>query len=45
MDFWEMEWKGVDWMHLVQDWDQWQAFVKMVINLWVPQKACNLFTS
>jgi hypothetical protein len=29
-------WEGVDWMHLVQDMDQWQAVVNMVMNLWVP---------
>jgi hypothetical protein len=29
--------EGVNWMHLVQDRrDQWQASVKMVMNLWFP---------
>jgi len=32
----EMRWKGVDWVHLGQDRDQWWAVVNMVINLWVP---------
>jgi hypothetical protein len=26
-------WDGVDWIHLVQDRDQWQASVSMAINL------------
>jgi hypothetical protein len=29
----EIRWEGMDWMHLAQDRDQWQAFVKTVINL------------
>jgi len=36
VDFREKEWKGVDWIHLTEDRDQWQAFVNMVMNLWVP---------
>jgi ribosome biogenesis protein Nip4 len=32
----ETGWKVVDWMHLVQDRDQWWALVKMVMNLRVP---------
>jgi hypothetical protein len=27
--------EGVDWIHLTQDRDQWQALVKMVVNLQV----------
>jgi hypothetical protein len=26
----------VDWIHLVQDTDQWRALVNMVVDLWVP---------
>jgi hypothetical protein len=26
-------WEGVDWMHVVQDRDQWQALVNLVLNL------------
>jgi hypothetical protein len=26
-------WKGVDWIHLAQDKDQWQALVTTVMNL------------
>jgi hypothetical protein len=29
MDLREIEWKGADWMHLIQDKDQWRALVKM----------------
>jgi hypothetical protein len=36
MDLREIEWEHVDWMHLSQDRDQWQALVNMVMNLWVP---------
>jgi len=27
--------EDVDWLHVVQDTDQWRDLVKMVINLWV----------
>jgi hypothetical protein len=36
MDLREIECEGVDWMHLVQDRDQWQALVNMVMNLHIP---------
>jgi len=32
----EIGWESVDWMHLAQDRDQWQALVNMVMNLWAP---------
>jgi hypothetical protein len=32
-----MGWKGVDWMQLAQDRDQWQALVNTVMNLRVPR--------
>jgi hypothetical protein len=32
----ETGWEGVDWMHLAQDRDQWQAAVNTVVNLSVP---------
>jgi hypothetical protein len=33
MDHREIRWKGVDWIHLAQDRDQWRAVVNIVINL------------
>jgi hypothetical protein len=32
----ETGWKGVDWMHLAQDRDQWRAVVNTVMILRVP---------
>jgi hypothetical protein len=34
----EIWWKGVDWMHLVQDRDQWRAIVNTVMNLRVHKR-------
>jgi hypothetical protein len=28
----EIGWGSVEWIHLAQDWDQWRAFVNMVMN-------------
>jgi hypothetical protein len=36
MDLGEIGWEGVDWIHLAQVMDQWQAVVKTVMNLRVP---------
>jgi hypothetical protein len=36
MDLREILWEGVDWIHLVQDRDQWRALVNTVMNLRVP---------
>jgi hypothetical protein len=33
MDFREVWWEGVEWMHLAQDRDQWRALVNTVMNL------------
>jgi hypothetical protein len=40
----EIGWDGVDWLHLTDDRDQWQAVVNTVMNLQVPQKAGNFLT-
>jgi len=36
MDLREIGWKGVDWMHLAQDTDQWRAGVNALMELRVP---------
>jgi hypothetical protein len=36
MDITEEEWGSVDWIHLIQDRDQWRALVNTVMNLRVP---------
>jgi predicted small integral membrane protein len=36
MDFQEVEFVSVDWIHLADNRDQWWALVKMVIYLQVP---------
>jgi hypothetical protein len=36
MDITEIEFEGVDWIHLVQDRDQWQVLVNTIMNLLVP---------
>jgi len=35
MDIREIGWKAVNWTHLAQDRDHWQALVDTVMNLWV----------
>jgi hypothetical protein len=35
MDLREIGWGGVEWIHLAQDRDRWQAVVNTVINVWV----------
>jgi hypothetical protein len=32
----EIEWEGVDWIHVAQDKDKWWVLVNMVMNIWVP---------
>jgi hypothetical protein len=44
-DLREIGWKGVDWMHVAYDRDQWRVLVNTIINLRVPQKAGNFLTS
>jgi hypothetical protein len=36
MDLREIGWDVMDWIHLVQDRDQWMALVNTVMNLLVP---------
>jgi hypothetical protein len=36
MDFMEIDWKGVDSMHLIQNRGQWQVLANMVMILQVP---------
>jgi hypothetical protein len=31
----EIEWEGVDWIHLAQERDQWRVVVNTIMNLWV----------
>jgi hypothetical protein len=38
-------WKGVEWIQLTQDRDQWQAFVSTVTNLRVTEMAGYFLTS
>jgi len=32
----EIGWEVVDWIHLIQDWEQWSAPVNAVMNIFVP---------
>jgi hypothetical protein len=36
MGFGEIRQGGIDWIHLGEDRDQWQALVNTVMNFWVP---------
>jgi len=36
MDFREIGWICVNWMHLALDKDQWRAGANTVMNFWVP---------
>jgi hypothetical protein len=33
MDLREIDWEGVDWMHLAQDRDQWRTLVNTAMNI------------
>jgi len=36
MDLREVDWEGVDWIHMAQDTDQWRTLGKTVFNIRVP---------
>jgi hypothetical protein len=40
MDLRETGWESTDWVHLVQDKDQWQALVNMVMDFWNSISTC-----
>jgi hypothetical protein len=44
MNLKEIGWKGVGWIHLAQNRDQWQCLVNMIMNHWVPQQVGNFLT-
>jgi hypothetical protein len=44
MDLRETGWSGLDWIHLTEDRDQWQAFVNTVTNLQVPYYVGNFLS-
>jgi hypothetical protein len=41
----EIGWKGVDWIHLAQDSNQWRTLLNTLKNLRVPQEVRNFVTS
>jgi hypothetical protein len=45
MDLREIGIDGANWIRLVQDWVQWQAFVNTIMNLRIPYKAAIFLTS
>jgi hypothetical protein len=45
MDLGEIGWESVDWIHLAQNKDPWQALVNMAMNLYVSKKVGSFLTS
>jgi hypothetical protein len=45
MDLKEIVWEVVNWIHLAQDRDQWQAVVNTVMNVRVPLNVANFFSN
>jgi hypothetical protein len=41
----EIEWDGMDWIHLAQDRDQWRVLVNTVMNLRVPLNSGKFLSS
>jgi hypothetical protein len=44
-DLRKIGWEVVDWIHVVQDRDQWRALLNTVTNVRIAQKAGNFLTS
>jgi hypothetical protein len=44
MYFSEIDFAGVNWIHLAQDRDRWRALVNTVMNLRVPRSEVNFLT-
>jgi hypothetical protein len=40
MDLREIGWGGKDWIHLVEERDQWRTVVNMIVHLHTPQNVC-----
>jgi hypothetical protein len=45
IDLRDVEWDGMDWIHLAQDRDQWRALVNTMMKFRVPQNAGKFFSS
>jgi hypothetical protein len=45
IDLREKVWKGLDWIHLVQDRGQWRSLENTAMKLRVPYEAGNFLTS
>jgi hypothetical protein len=45
MEFREIQWGDVDWIHLAQDRDKYRAFVNTIMNLPVPQNLGKFLSS
>jgi hypothetical protein len=44
-DLREIGWRGMDWIDLAEDREQWRALVNTVMNLRVPQNAGNFLNN
>jgi hypothetical protein len=45
VDVTEMEWVGMDLIHLTHDWDRWGAVVNMVTKFRIPEKGGKFLSS
>jgi hypothetical protein len=41
----EVDWRGMNWIDVAQDWDRWRALVNAVVSLRVARNAGNFLTS